>query len=82
MSGSFPINIGVGKSMNIRFSVSSVAVAAGGVESIGVSLLPMVGDANQHGSPRGVDQPPNLAVKLTGLGPKMGPMLLKRSGAI
>jgi hypothetical protein len=51
MSGSFPINIGVGKSMNIRFSVSSVAVAAGGVESIGVSLWPM-----GWGTPTNMDQ--------------------------
>jgi hypothetical protein len=48
--------------MNIRFSVSSTAVPAGGVESIAVHILvlPMVGDATQHGSPGEVDQPPKI----------------------
>jgi hypothetical protein len=36
MSGNFPVNIGVGKSMNICFVVSSAFVDARGVSSIEV----------------------------------------------
>jgi hypothetical protein len=36
MSGNFPVNKGVGKRRNVRFSINSGVVLAGDVESIGI----------------------------------------------